>query len=988
MPAMASRHYILLRGSDITIHQTPVSSAFRDRPNLHATPRTSPMPTPHNSEIVSFGPFRLNLTERVLTRDSEQVELGGRAYDLLVALLSRPNELFSKAELLRQVWPGLVVEEGALRFHITNLRKALGEGNEGNRYIVTSSGRGYTFVAQVVRSADHAPTASIVPAFQHANLPIRLPMIDREVEIEEIPARLMATRFVTIVGAGGVGKTTLATAVGHRLMQHFDGALLFVDLSMVSDPALVGTIVASLLGLSVQSSDATPSIAAYLRDKRILLILDTCEHLIEPVAAFASSVFAAAPDVHLLATSREALQTDGENVYRLGTLACPPEGTELTAEAVRAFPAIQLFVERARASGARLHFSDDEAPIVVSMCRRLDGVALAIELAARRVESYGVHGTAELLDQRLGLSWLGPRSAPPRQRTLLATLDWSFGLLSDLERMVLCRLAVFVGHFTLDAVIAVCGRDVAQKDILGAIDSLIAKSMITTRPVGTVMSYRLLDTTRAYARDISIAEEEARDLAIRHATYYRDWLEQRGRDWAKFSTGAERASHFASMNNVRAALDWCFGEDGDVGLGIQLAAAAVDVFLAMSLLAECHRWSRRALIALDADAFGSFDEMRLQAGLGVSSSQMYGESDAVNDALNRSLSIAEARGDTAYEAGLLNMQYIFHGRSGHFRILLEYAQRCHGLAERSGDLAIRTLAHSELGMALQFSGDLAGSLRELESLMLILSHAQQGSVLLGYDPHYRSIVALARTLWLHGYPDQAADRAREAVKASEAMGHSAALALVLAGAGTIFLWRGDLDAAQHYVDRSYSLAEANGMGPLMAIGRCRKAELTIRRGDLRQGVDDLRASLMPIHAARHELLTTEFNMELALGLLSLGQAAEGLSLVSAAIDRVNGSGELFQMPELLRVKGKLLNALPQSSHDDAQDAFRHSINLARAQGARSWELRAATDLAALLADAGHRDDAKKVLEDAYGRFSEGFDTADLKLAADLLAKLA
>lgn len=477
------------------------------------------MPTAQHREIISFGSFRLNLTERVLTRNSEQVELGGRAYDLLVALLSRPNELISKAELLRQVWPGLVVEEGALRFHITNLRKALGEGSEGNRYIVTSPGRGYTFVAQIARSSNLEPAAAgDAASFQHANLPTRLPMIDREVEIEEIPTRLMATRFVTIVGAGGVGKTTLAIAVGHRLMQSFDGALLFVDLSMVSDPALVGTVVASLLGLSVQSADAMPSIVAYLRDKRILLILDTCEHLVEAAAAFASSVFAAAPNVHILATSREALQTDGENVYRLDTLACPPEGMELTAEAVRSFPAIQLFVERARASGAQPHFSDDEAPVVASMCRRLDGVALAIELAARRVESYGVHGTAELLDQRLGLSWLGPRSAPARQRTLLATLDWSFGLLSDLERTVLCRLSVFVGHFTLDAVIVVCGRDVARKDIFGAIDSLIAKSMIATRPAGTVMSYRLLDTTRAYARDIQIAEDEAHDLAVRHAT--------------------------------------------------------------------------------------------------------------------------------------------------------------------------------------------------------------------------------------------------------------------------------------------------------------------------------------------------------------------------------------------------------------------------------------------------------------------------------------
>jgi predicted ATPase/DNA-binding winged helix-turn-helix (wHTH) protein len=859
--------------------------------------------TAQDNEIILFGPFCLNPAERLLTKDGARVDLRGRAYDLLLALLSRPNELISKGDLLRQVWPGLAVEEGSLRFHMTNLRKALGDGNNGSRYIVNSSGRGYTLVAQVSRSTGQKPRAANAPAFQHANLPIRLPMIDREVEIEEIPARLRTTRFVTIVGAGGIGKTTLAIAVGHQLMESFNGAVVFVDFSMVSDPALVGTIVASLFGLSVQSENATPSIIAYLRDKRILLILDTCEHLVEPVAALASSIFATASNVHILATSREALQAEGENVYRLDALAYPPEGTGLTAEAARTFPAVQLFVERARASGAQLHFNDDEAPVVANMCRRLDGVALAIELAARRVETYGVHGTAELLDQRLALSWLGPRSAPPRQRTLLATMDWSYSLLSEIERTVLRRLAVFVGHFTLEAVTAVCAHDVSRKDILNTIDSLIAKSMVATRPVGTVMSYRLLDTTRAYALDIQIDETETRDLAVRHATYCVGWLGQRGRDWSTLSTGQERTYHFAKMNNVRAALEWCFGENGNARLGIQLAAAAVEIFLAMSLLAECHRWSQRALIALDAETVGSPDEMRLQAGLGVASSQMYGESDAVNDALNRSLAIAESTGDTVYEAGLLNMQFIFHGRSGHFRVLLEYAARCRGLAERSNDLAIRALAHSARGMALQFSGDIDGSRSELEAVTEIILNSKQSSVLLGYDPHYRSIVALARTLWLQGYPDQAAARIKQAIEVSEATGHSAALALVLAGAGTVSLWRGDLDAAEQYIDRSHSLAEANAMGPLMAISQCRKAEVTIRRGNVRQGVDDLRAGLEPIHAARHELLTTEFNMELALGFLTLGHVEDGLVIVKETVDRVEGSGELFQTPELLRVKG-------------------------------------------------------------------------------------
>ena len=330
------------------------------------------------------------------------------------------------------------------------------------------------------------------------------------------------------------------------------------------------------------------------------------------------------------------------------------------------------------------------------------------------------------------------------------------------------------------------------------------------------------------------------------------------------------------------------------------------------------------------------------------------------------------------------MQYIFHGRSGHFTILLEYAERCRDLAERSDDLAIRALAHSARGMALQFAGDLGGSRGELEAVTEIILKSQQSSILLGYDPHYRSIVALARTLWLQGYPDQAAARIKQAVELSEATGHSAALALVLAGAGTVSLWRGDLDAAQQYIDRSYSLAEANAMGPLMAISRCRKAELTMRRGNVRQGVDDLRAGLKPIHAARHELLTTEFNMELALGLLALGRADDGLTIVNETIERVKGSGELFQMPELLRVKGALLRSLTSS---DAEHYFRTSFDLARVQGSGSYELRAATDLASLMADQGRRDEAETLLRNVFDRFTEGFDTADLEAAATLIRTL-
>ena len=335
---------------------------------------------------------------------------------------------------------------------MAGLRKALGDGKDGARYITTFPD------GATVRGPDLAVGRSVQMrggrrSFPHANLPAAFRMVGRDDDVLRLSTQLNAARFVTIVGAGGVGKTTVAVAVGHHLMEAFAGAVLFVDLGMLSDPELVATAVASMLGLSVQSDDAAPSLIAYLRNKRIILILDTCEHLIEAVAALASVSRGRAASPHPGDKSRGA-SGRGEHVYRLDALACP-RTIPTDGSGAQKFPATQLFVERAAASGARLDFSDAEAAIVVSICRKLDGVALAIELAARRVETYGLQQTAALLDQRLTLLWLGPRTAPPRQKTLQATLDWSYGLLSELERVVFRRLAVFVGHFTLDAALAV-----------------------------------------------------------------------------------------------------------------------------------------------------------------------------------------------------------------------------------------------------------------------------------------------------------------------------------------------------------------------------------------------------------------------------------------------------------------------------------------------------------------------------------------------------
>ncbi len=779
--------------------------------------------SPQTREIISFGPFSLVVGEKLLAKDGVPVPLGARSLDILIALVSRPNDAVSKKDLLARIWPDVTVEESSLRFHIAGLRKALGDGKDGARYITTLAGRGYCFVAPVSRSIDRTSDMAAASAgFLHANLPSRLiRMVGRDDEILKVSTHLTATRFVTIVGAGGVGKTTIAVAVGHHLIDAFAGSVLFVDLSMLSDSGLVGTTVASMLGLSVQSQDATPNLIAYLRDKRILLILDTCEHLIEAAAALATRIFEAAPQVHILATSREVLQVEGEHVYKLDSLACPPDDTALSAAVAKTFPAPQLFIERAAASGSRLDLTDADVAIVVSICRKLDGMALAIELAARRVEAYGLEQTAALLDERLTLLWLGPRTAPPRQKTLQATLDWSYGLLTELERVVLRRLAIFVGDFTIDAALAVAtSAEVDHALVFAAIDSLVAKSMVATRPLGAMMRYRLLDMTRAYALDLGIDAAERAELAARHATYYQRWLEQYGSDWPTLATGIERSPHFAALNNVRDALERCFGEDGNAQIGVSLAAAAAPVFLAMSLLTECHRWSERAMLALNDAARGGLDEMHLQAALGVSLMFMRGGHAAARAALGRSLVIAEERGDALDALRLLGPLNMFHLRIGDFTTALDYARRCSATATSVEDPVAIALAHSILGISLHLNGDLGNAGMELAAAVERGPRTRRTTTIyLGFEGRNLAGAILARNLWLQGSPDQAARRAGTTIDEAAAMDHSLTLCIALIWGISVFLWRGDLEDAERHIDRLVAHAESHSLGPYLLVGR-------------------------------------------------------------------------------------------------------------------------------------------------------------------------
>jgi len=379
--------------------------------------------------------------------------------------------------------------------------------------------------------------------------------------------------------------------------------------------------------------------------------------------------------------------------------------------------------------------------------------------------------------------------------------------------------------------------------------------------------------------------------------------------------------------------------------------------------------------------------MHLQAGLGISSMHLYGENEHAREALNRSLALAEAEHDAANEAGLLGMLHMFHFRSGDFNVALSIAKRCRALADTVDDPAALALAHSILGRSLLMMGDLSGARAELEALFADWSPSQQSdTIYLVHDRHFRAGIALARTLWMQGHPTQAVERAREFIDGATRMDHPASVTVLLAWAASVFLWSGDFRSAEEYIDASIAISESYSLGPLAAVGRARKAQLAIRRGQ--NAIADLRAALAEIHAVRYELITTEFNICLVQGLIANGQRDEAMALLTDTILQVSAKGDTCYMPELLRMKAGLLRAMTPPRLEEAEACLMQSLELSRGQGALGWELRTATDLAMLLVGKGLRQPAKEVLERAYGQFTEGFDTADLRTAERLLEELS
>jgi predicted ATPase/DNA-binding winged helix-turn-helix (wHTH) protein len=940
-------------------------------------------------DVLSFGPFSLFASERLLKKGDEPIPLGDRALDILIALAERAGEVVTHKELISTVWPDVTVEEGNLRFQIATLRKALGDRRNGARYVSNVAGRGYCFVAPITRSAvaRTVPITGIATTERIQNLPRRLTrMVGRDDTVRALAEQLQMWRFVSIVGPGGVGKTTVAISVAHTLIGGFHDAVFFVDLAALTDPQLVPTVVASALGLVLQTRDPLVGLLAFIGDRKILLVLDNCEHVISVAAALAERVVGEAPQAHILATSREALRVEGEYVHLLYSLDCPPEDADLTAVEALRYPAVELFMERAAANGYGVPLSDIDAPIVARICRRLDGVALALELAASHVGSLGNRGTAELLDNRFGLLWRGRRTALPRHETLNAMLDWSYRLLSEREKLVLCRLSVFIGNFTLRAAGSVAsGIEEEGAVVIEAAVGLVAKSLISTPVINESTCYRLLDTTRAYAAAKLAERGEAARIARRHAIYYSEFLE---RDEVIQSLFGEHdlSGYAPHIGNVRAALGWALSDRGDVAIGIELATWAAPLFIGLSLFEECRDWCERALAALDDASRGARQEMILQEALALSSINTRANTDRVRAELERGLALAEACKDPARQLRLLFGQSIFFTRIGEIRGALAVAEQGSVIAQTAKYPAGAVWAQCWIGNAHHFLGNqTAAQLHCERGMALAVELGTFNANFLGFDQRIRALVVLFRTLWLRGFADRALRIARGTIDEAASRGHPVSVCYSLYFASTFLMRIGDLREASDLIEQVIVHAGRYSLEPYRALGIAAKGALAIARDESEAGLDLLRNALETLRAQQSNLLIMGIIGALAEGLRKTGQFEEALLTVNGGIARATNSGMELNLSELLRIKSKVLAA--RHDHEEARKCLTEALAVARAQSALAWELRSTMVLARMLCEGGQRDQAREALALVYDRFTEGFETADLKLARALLEDL-
>lgn len=933
----------------------------------------SEQPNDLHEQALTFGPYRLYRSQKLLLNAEHQVRIGSRAFEILVALVERAGEVVSKRELMAYVWPNTFVDDSNLRVNVAALRKVLGDGRSGVRYIVNVSGRGYCFIAPVGSSSgqpaapSHPPPAGWPASQTH--------IVGRKAIIDSIRSEVFAHRLVTIIGPGGVGKSIVALAVAEDVPSANEQRGCLVDLTRVDDPEQVPSHVASLLGVSVLDNDPLGSIAAHLSNQQMLMVLDNCEHVVGAAARLVEYILRAAPQVRILGTSREPLMAASETVVRLPPLDCPPDSSCLAAADAMKYAAIELFVQRAMNSAQAFELTDKNASLVADVCRHLDGLPLAIELAAARMALLGTEALANSLVDQLFLNVRGRRTAHPRHVSLRATLDWSYEVLPHKEQLALQRLAIFRGPFSLDSAVAVVSdAPLSATDVIDSLIALVDKSLIAADISQQVTRFRLSHVTRTYALQKLIESEGEPTLRRRHAIHFQELLQSSQADWDTTSRQQWLETYGEAIEDVRAALDWAFSSSGDLQIGVFLTAAAVP-FGALISLTEFKRWAQLAKSALaQLEPRQTVIELRVEIALHTFGYLTGDPSSVIQASLDRARELAKEIGLPRYKMEPLQMQAIGQLDMADYAAALSFHSEMSQEARATDDPLAMLIADRVGAQVHHYAGYHEQARKFAER---VLRHPAAAIPLIysqmSIDRRVSMRVVLARVSWLQGEYERAQELSDEALSLASQLGANAhAQTLALAGCMIAF-WSGNIELARERVEILASLTRKNGQLSVHTLARCFQVAVSelAERSD-RPYAYDAPVLVRPVARRHREELVSVCDHWL------------DAEMIAAAERSPHG----WCAPEILRAAGELsLRGRSPNCQADAESRFRRSLAIAVSQGAVTWQLRAAISLGRLLIGQKRFAEAGDLIRPALARIVTKLDVADITEARVLLSSL-
>ncbi|PTR00595.1 putative ATPase [Paraburkholderia sp. GV068] len=953
--------------------------------------------------MIELGRFQIDLELRTLWCDSERVPLGSRAFDILAMVVKAGGRLVTKDELMDAVWPNTIVEENNIQVHLSALRKILGADRD---LILTVPGRGYQLVQRhrAASIAASSPEAQCAPVGRPLP-PLRMQLVGREADVVQIRSMLAHTRVLTLVGAGGIGKTSLAVEAARQaaadVTEPFTEPVWFVELATLGTRDEVLAAIAQACGLPVEH--ATPGlaqIASALAGRR-LLVLDNAEHVIEHVAEAVEVLAAVNADLRMLVTSREPLRIMAEAVFRVEPLDVPQPGSA-DADILRR-SAVNLFLLRANSMQREVATDSAELRLVGEICRRLDGIPLALELAAARVVTLGVVGVYQRLDDRLAILAGGYRTALPRHQTLRATFDWSFALLDAKSQALFRRSAVFGGVFSFEAMCAVaCDASLTVADAIIAISELLAKSLVNVEFDGPVARYRLSESTRAYALDKLQAEGERQELAVRHARYLSQCFITHTAQTVRGNADSAAALAAAlkhTLDDARHAYDWAFSPDGDVQLGVELASTLSAALLDGGMIAECCERATRAVDTLDAlDALPAAsidarDEMRVRAALASALPHVRGSVSKAEQLWRKVYALATERADDAYHARALWGLWTTMISSGNIHASAEFAVRLRQLAQQRENAWQETLADQIAAISQHCLGRHAEAKAELlrtRNRFAELEYSGQRDNTIAVDPLVYCNGTLARIAWLEGHCGEAMRLVDTLVGLVRPDIMEPSLTHTLgASAAPLSLMCGDLGRAAVYLDIMRSQVALHGLDVWRDYCNCLSAHRDILDGQLQRGVALLESSLDALIARGFRRLITLFIAAYAEALVAAGRIDEAVRRLNDTLQFCENNGEMMFVPELWRVLGIAARARRRSA--DAEAHFTTAIQMARRQGATMWELRASLSLAALWReeprDAERHSHALHMLERLALCFDVRSNAADVRALFDTLSTM-